>query len=152
MEESIKYANKQVRIRIGLGITILGFVVFVLGVDPAIFGLNQSPMVGIRQITVFLVGLGLICVGGYIALNALWNGKQKTIAGDIGLRLVATGYLISVVSGLADVFGFGNQPLPTPAFGEWQLMGVVIGEIVIAFGFLLLIPVPSRNRVKPWSG
>jgi hypothetical protein len=46
-----------------------------------------------------------------------------------------------MTSGLADIFGFGNQPWPqVPVFGRWQSRGVLIGEVVIGVGFLLLIP------------
>ena len=129
------------RIRVGLLITFIGLILYLLGAAPELFGANRSPVTGFLQISVFLVGLGLICLGGYITLNALWNGFEKSIAADIGLRLVSTGYVIAVVSGMADVFGFGNHPFPRiPYFGAWQAMGVLIGEAVIAFGFLLVIP------------
>ena len=129
------------RIRVGLLITFIGLILYLLGAAPELFGANRSPVTGFLQISVFLVGLGLICLGGYITLNALWNGFEKSIAADIGLRLVSTGYVIAVVSGMADVFGFGNHPFPRiPYFGVWQAMGVLIGEAVIAFGFLLVIP------------
>jgi hypothetical protein len=96
---------------------------------------------GFVQIAVFLVGLGIICLGGYISLAALWNGGPKSIASDIGLRLVGTGYVVAVASGMADVFGFGSQAFPAiPYFGSWQLAGVILGEAVIAAGLLLLIP------------
>jgi hypothetical protein len=97
--------------------------------------------VGFVQIATFLVGLGLICLGGYISLVALWNGGQKSIASDIGLRLVGTGYVIAVASGMADIFGFGSNNYPKiPVFGIYQQIGVLIGEVVIAVGLLLLIP------------
>jgi hypothetical protein len=83
---------------------------------------------------------------GYITLNALWNDKQKTIAADIGLRLVATGYVIAFLSGLADIFGLGSHAYPDlPDFGPLQAVGVMVGQGVIAVGFLLLIP-PWRKR------
>jgi hypothetical protein len=139
--------NKRLRVRLGLGFTFLGLIVFILGVDPGVFGLDRSPVVGFVQISVFLVGLAMICLGGYIALNTLWNGMQKSIAADIGFRLVATGYVIAMTSGMADVFGFGRQPFPEiPYFGPWQALGVMFGEIVIALGFLLLIPHPQRTE------
>ena len=73
---------------------------------------------------------------------------DRSIPADIGLRLVATGYVIAVFSGMADVFGMGSQSAPlAPYFGPVQALGVLIGEIVIALGFLLLIPiryVPSK--------
>ncbi|MBN2149461.1 MAG: hypothetical protein JW726_18880 [Anaerolineales bacterium] len=129
------------RIRFGLVTTILGFVVFLIGAAPGLFGLDRSPVVGFVQIAMFLVGLGVICLGGYISLAALWNGGPKSIASDIGLRLVGTGYVIAVASGMADVFGFGSQKFPmVPFFGPWQESGVIVGEAVIAVGLLLLIP------------
>ncbi len=131
----------QLRIRAGLFITLLGLFVFIVGAKPGWLGLDRSKVVGFVQIAVFLVGLALICFGGYVTLLALWRGKQRSIAADIGLRLVSTGYVITVFAGMADVFGLGSQPLPAiPYFGPWQASGVFIGQVFIAIGFLLLIP------------
>lgn len=140
-------SNGRLRIRLGLLVTILGFVIYLLGVDPGIFGLDRSPVTGFLQIATFLVGLAFMCIGGYIGLNALWNGAQKTIAADIGLRLVATGYVVAVATSMADIFGFGSQKLPNiPYFGPWQAVGFMISEAVIALGFILLIPYQSISR------
>ena len=129
------------RIRLGLGVTLAGFFIFMLGTRPGLFGLDRSPVIGFVQIAVFIMGLGIMCVGGYISLMALWKDRKPTIAADIGLRLVATGYVVSVFTGMADVFGFGSQALPSvPYFGEYQALGVQVGEVIIAIGFLLLIP------------
>lgn len=82
-----------------------------------------------------------ICIGGYVGISALWGKAQRSIIADIGLRLVSTGYVIAVFTGMADVFGMGAQPVPNvPYFGPWQAAGVVIGQIVIAVGFLMSIP------------
>jgi hypothetical protein len=149
-EESLRKSNHSLRLRVGLAVVILGLLVFTLGADPSLFNLDRSPIVGFVQIAVFLVGLAMICLGGYFTLNTLWNGKDKTIAADIGYRLVSTGYVIAVASGMADVFGFGSQPFPfIPYFGPWQASGVMIGEIVIIVGFFLLIPYPSRMQKNP---
>lgn len=138
---------RSFRIRFGLGFTILGLLVFMLGANPALFGLDRSPVVGFVQISVFLIGLAIICLGGYITLNTLWSGREKSIAADIGFRLVSTGYVISFTAGMADIFGLGNQPFPEiPFYGPWQAAGVVIGEVIIALGFLLLVPHPKRNE------
>jgi hypothetical protein len=134
------------RLRTGLTLTILGLVVYLLGVNPALFGVDRSPVVGFVQIAVFLVGLAMMCIGGYITLNALWNGAQKSILADIGLRLVSTGYLIAVACGMADLLGFGNHTFPRiPYFGPWQAGGVMLGEAVIILGFLMIIPYPTRR-------
>jgi hypothetical protein len=138
---------RSFRIRFGLGVTILGLLVFMLGANPALLGLDRSPVVGFVQISVFLIGLVMICLGGYITLNTLWSGREKSIAADIGFRLVSTGYVISFFAGMADIFGLGNQPFPEiPYYGPWQAAGVVIGQVIIALGFLLLVPHPKRNE------
>jgi len=134
------------RLRLRLAIAVFGLVVFVLGLNPGLFGLDRSPVVGFVQLAVFLVGLAIICLGGYLTLTALWGSQEKTIAADIGYRTVATGYVVVVASGMADVFGFGSQPFPaTPYFGQWQALGVMIGEIFIIIGFFLMIPYPKRR-------
>jgi hypothetical protein len=126
---------------------LVGFVVFVIGAVPGVFGLDRSPVIGFVQISVFLIGLGVICLGGYICMNGLWGKHQKTILADIGLRLVGTGFVIAVVSGLADVFGFGSQLSPEiPFYGPWQAMGVLFGEAVIALGFILQIPFSQKQK------
>jgi hypothetical protein len=131
----------RLRVRSGLFTTLLGFFVFIVGAKPAWLGWDRSSVVGFVQIAVFLVGLAIICLGGYIGLLALWGNALRSIAADIGMRLVSTGYVICVFAGMADVFGMGSHPLPAvPYFGPVQATGVVIGEMVIAVGFLLLIP------------
>jgi hypothetical protein len=138
---TVRKTNGSFRIRVGLGVTILGFIIYLLGAEPGIFLLDRSPVVGFVQIATFLVGLGFICLGGYISLAALWNGAPKSIASDIGLRLVSTGYVIAVACGMADVFGFGSNNYPQiPIFGVYQKIGVIIGEVVIAVGLLMLVP------------
>jgi hypothetical protein len=147
---TVRKTNGSFRIRVGLGVTILGFIIYLLGAEPGIFLLDRSPVVGFVQIATFLVGLGFICLGGYISLAALWNGAPKSIASDIGLRLVSTGYVIAVACGMADVFGFGSNNYPQiPIFGVYQKIGVIIGEVVIAVGLLMLVPF---KKPKPQIG
>ena len=134
-----KYPKR--RIRFGLATTLTGFVVFLVGARPDFIGMDRSPVIGFVQIAVFLIGLAIICIGGYISMMALWKDQKPSILADIGLRLVSTGYVICVFSGMADVFGLGSHLLPNvPYFGEWQARGVQIGEGFIAIGFLFLIP------------
>jgi hypothetical protein len=139
----------RTRIRSGLLLTLFGLLVFLIGARPALFGLDRSPVVGFVQIAVFLVGLAFVCIGGYIGLIFFWRKGDRTIAADIGSRLVATGYVVAVVSGMADIFGFGTQPLPqVPVFGPWQAIGVQIGEVLITIGFLLLIPFHWQRKAE----
>jgi len=137
------------RLRLGAGLTAAGLFTFMVGAKPDWFGWDRSPVVGFVQIAVFLGGLGFICLGGYLGLLTLWSGQTRTIIADFGLRLVSTGYVISIFSGMADLAGMGSQPLPgTPYFGPWQAMGVLIGQILIAVGFLMLVPYRSLTVGK----
>ncbi len=134
------------RIRTGLIVTLLGFALFILGAQPDILNLDRSQVIGFVQIAVFEVGLGLMCLGGYISLLAFWKRQTPSLSADFGVRLVATGYVISVISGMADVFGMGSHPLPgIPYFGVWQGIGVMIGQGVSSIGLLLLIPWGRKN-------
>jgi len=143
---SVRGLLARPRMQFGLGLAIFGFFVFTLGTDPGLYGLDRSPVVGFVQIAVLLVGLGMICFGGTVALNVLWEGLEKSIAADIGYRLVSTGFVFAAAAGMADVFGFGSQPFPAiPYFGPWQAAGVMTGEVIIILGFALMIPRPNRT-------
>lgn len=138
---------RRLRTQVGLVVLWIGLFFFLLGAKPQVFGMDRSPVIGFVQIAVFLTGLGIICVGGYITLAALWNGGPKTIVSDIGQRLVSTGFVIAVACGMADVFGFGSEVPPgIPTFGIYQTIGVLIGEIVIGIGFIMLIPFQGPPR------
>ncbi|HEY5731243.1 MAG TPA: hypothetical protein VIS72_14410 [Anaerolineales bacterium] len=135
------YRISYLRIRFSLLMVIFGFFVFAVGAKPGWFGWDRSPVVGFIQIAVFLIGLAMICIGGYVGLIALWGRDPRSIVADIGMRLVGTGYVVSVFTGMADVFGMGSHLLPTtPYFGPWQSGGVLIGQVVIVVGFLMMIP------------
>lgn len=130
------------RIQYGLIIAIGGFLVFLVGVKPEIFLLDRSPVLGFVQVAVMLVGLAIICVGGYLSISGLWKGQRPSIAAQLGVRIISTGYIIAVFSGFADIFGLGSHPYPEfiPYFGEWQARGVQIGEGFIAVGMLMMLP------------
>ena len=129
-------------LNISLALSLGGFFIFLLGADPGLFGLDRSPLIGFVQTATFSTGLALLCLGGFISLKICRRSdKTPSLAQDIGIRLVATGYLVALISGMADVFGFGTQAWPAPPFfGPTQAVGVVAGEFIIAIGFLLYMP------------
>jgi hypothetical protein len=148
VEPGFRVSN--LRIRFSLVCVGIGLLIFVVGAKPNWFGQDRAPVVGFIQIATFLIGMALICVGGYVGLAALWGQEPRSIIADIGLRLIGTGYVITVFTGMADVFGLGSQPLPdTPFFGPWQAGGVLIGQFVIAIGFLMLIPYHLHLKETP---
>lgn len=131
----------RVRIRICIYTILAGFLLMLLGAKPELFGLNRSPVVGFVQIMVMLLGIGIICLAGYYLVHTLWRKTTPSIASDIGVRLVSTGFVITLISGMADVFGFGSQPSPNvPFFGVWQARGMEIGLGIIAIGFIMMFP------------
>ncbi len=135
------------RLRVGLLSVLFGLFVFIVGAKPAWFGWDNSPVVGFIQVSVLLIGLGILCLGGYITIDTFWIGQERTIPADIGMRLVATGYVIAVFSGMADVFGLGTQVGPeAPFFGPVQAGGIIFGQAVIAIGFLMMLPFPYYRQ------
>lgn len=144
------YPLPRVRIRIAIAGILLGFLVMLIGAKPSWFGLDRSPVVGFIQIAVMLIGLAIICVSGYTAVHALWRRRQPAISADIGLRLVSTGYVVTLFSGMADVFGVGSHPLPgVPVFGVWQARGMEIGLALIAIGFVMMFPYKQKQKTEP---
>jgi len=142
----------KTRVQIGLGLAVFGYVLFLLGARPSLFGLDRSRVIGFVQISVFLVGLALITLGSYLALKAFWPEGKKTIAADIGSRLASTGYVICVFTAMADIFGMGSHRLPNVFFGPLQAQGMSIGMGTIALGFLLMVRYKrSKSRAKAES-
>ena len=138
------------RVRFSLICIGIGVFIFVIGAKPNWFGWSTVVEVGFVQIVVFLTGLGLICIGGFIGLSALWGKEQRSIIADFGSRLIGTDYVMALFAGMADVFGMGAQTLPdVPYFGPLQAVGVLIGQFVIAAGFLMFIPYHLRSREIP---
>lgn len=135
-------------VRFGLVVTLGGFIFFLIGARPSLFGLDRSPVVGFIQIAVMLIGIAVMCLGGYYTVKRLWCGEEVSISADIGMRLVASGYVFALFSGLADVFGIGSHPLPgVPYFGVWQARGMEVSLAIIAIGFIMMMPF-KRNQLN----
>jgi hypothetical protein len=137
------------RVRLGLLASFIGLSLLVFGARPNWLGIDRSPEVGFVQITICLIGLAIICLAGTISLTALWNGDEKSIVADIGIRLISTGYVIALFSGMADVFGMTvQQTIKKPFFGPWQQAGMELGMIIIATGILMIIPYKHLKITK----
>jgi len=141
MNNEPAFRVSYLRVRFSLISVSVGLIIFAIGAKPGWFGWDRASVVGFVQIVTLLIGLALICIGGYVGLSALWGREQRSIVADIGSRLIGTGYVIAVFAGMADVFGMGAQTLPeNPYFGPLQATGLLIGQFLIAIGFLMLIP------------
>jgi len=138
-----KASSESLRHRVWTGLVtmLIGLFIFTVGAKPEWFGLARSSGIGFVKITVFLFGLAIICLAGLVSVLALWKDLERSLLADIGIRLVGTGYVISVFAGFADFIGLGSESAShVPYFGPVQAAGVVIGQVVIATGFLMLIP------------
>ena len=127
--------------RAGVALIVTGFFVFVIGIFPALIRLDLTPGFGVTQILVFLVGIGLMALGGYVYMYATRQRvRQRRLRHEVGVRLVATGYVLCCVAAIADIIGIGshNSPeYPDPFFGLWQSSGVLLGVLVIVLGLFL---------------
>lgn len=140
------------RLRFSLTLLMVGFLVFILGIDPDLLGLNRGTSIGFVQIVVLLIGLGLITWAASLTLSSFWPKGEKSLLADFGSRTVATGYVLCVFAALADAFGLGTNPLPDVFLGVLQSRGVMIGMGVILIGFLMNVrwkfPKPLRSKAK----
>jgi hypothetical protein len=128
-------------------IDFAGLVLFLLGFNPGLFGLDRSSVMGYLQVIVFLIGLGMVTICTYSIESLLRpHGQLVTIREDIGIRLSATGYVLFAVSSTADLIGLGSHPLPgAPYLGVLQSIGLLIGTGVIILGLVMYHPGKAKN-------
>jgi hypothetical protein len=138
--------RKQVRrARRWMTVVLVGLFIFLIGVYPDLIGMDRSPVIGFVQIGVWLTGLAILLLGAYATVRVARNGLSTSLRADIGIRLIATGYVIAAVASLADFIGVGAQRMPLIAFGPVQVVGLVIGVLVSLLGVILYWP-PRRER------
>ena len=122
-------------------LVLLGFVVFLIGIQPDLIGMNRSPDVGFVQIYVWLTGLAVLLIGAYLTVRVVRNGRPLSLRAEIGVRLIATGYVLALAASFADFLGIGSHALRTGLyFGEVQVLGLVIGLLTCLLGVLLYWP------------
>ncbi|MGD2057293.1 MAG: hypothetical protein PVF85_04490 [Anaerolineales bacterium] len=133
------------RARRRMTVVLLGLFIFLIGVRPNLIGMDRSPVVGFVQIGVWLTGLAILLIGAYATVRVVRNGLSTSLRADIGIRLIATGYVIAAVASLADFIGVGAQRMPLIAFGPVQVIGLAIGVFVSLLGVILYWP-PRKER------
>lgn len=126
--------------RFSVALVVAGFFVFVIGVFPDIIRLNITPGFGVLQIITFLFGIGLMALGGYVYTYATRHrDREHRLRHEVGGRLIGTGYVLCIVSAIADIIGIGSHNIPesAPFFGLWQSGGVLLGVLIITLGLFL---------------
>jgi uncharacterized membrane protein len=127
-------------------LVLIGLFVFIIGVEPDLIGMDRSPVVGFVQVGVWLIGLALLLIGAYATVFVVRNGRPNSLRADIGLRLIATGYVLAAAASLADFIGLGAQNMPEIYFGPIQVLGLAVGVILSLLGVVLYWPRRERPR------
>ena len=137
---------RQVRwARRWMTLVLIGLFIFIIGVEPDLIGMNRSPAVGFVQVGVWLTGLALLLVGAYATVRVVRNARPNSLRADIGLRLIATGYVVAAVASMADFIGLGAQQIPYVNFGPIQVIGLVMGVLISLIGIVLYWPRRERQ-------
>jgi hypothetical protein len=128
----------------GIITAILGAVVTFIGLFPGVVGLEVLPGIGLLQLIIVLIGMGLLFFGAYVfAQNVYYPGVRHNLAQQIGTRLSMTGLVIAVASGLSDILGFGSHPpippVQRPFLGSWQTAGLIGGFVLASFGLIIFV-------------
>ena len=119
---------------------LIGLFIFLIGIYPNLIGMDRSSVVGFVQIGVWLFGLGILLLGATLAMKVIRNGYPTTLRSEIGLRLIATGYVLAVTASVADFIGIGSHALPGISYGPLQVIGLALGVMVSLFGVILYGP------------
>ena len=125
---------------------LIGLFVFIIGIYPNLIGMDRSPVVGFVQIGVWLLGLGILLLGATMTVRVIRNGRPNSLRSEIGLRLIATGYVFAVAASFADFLGIGSHALPGISYGPLQVTGLALGVLVSLFGVILYRPSKASNE------
>jgi len=126
--------------RIWISTILVGLLLFIIGINPNLIGMDRSPVVGFVQVGVWLFGLAMILFGAYAALRILRNKRALSLRAEIGERLIATGYVVAAAASLADFIGIGSHRIPDLIFGPIQVIGLIVGIVTAFVGIILYWP------------
>jgi hypothetical protein len=130
-------------------LVILGLLVFVIGINPDLIGMNRSRVIGFIQMGMWLSGLGVLLLGAALTVRVVRNGRPMSLRAEVGTRLIATGYVISAAASLADFLAIGSHRLPWVYLGPLQVAGLAGGVMVSLLGVLLYWPRTPRPPTEP---
>jgi hypothetical protein len=125
--------------RFAVALVVIGFFVFLLGVFPNVVRLDLTEGVGLLQIGLFLIGLTIMTLGGYVyAYATRHRARPHRLREDIGVRLMATGLVVAYATGFADLLGIGSHfGAERPLLGPLQALGIFLGVCIIGVGIIL---------------
>ena len=129
-------------------LVLLGLFITIIGVDPDLIGLDRSPVVGFVQIGVWSTGLAILLLGATLTVRVVRNSRPKSLRSEVGLRLIATGYVFAVAASFADFLGIGSHALPTIYFGPLQVIGLALSVLTSLLGLILYWPSQAKRSER----
>lgn len=125
----------------GIALGTLGAMLTLMGLFPGITGLEPTLGIGLVQIFVIVLGLSLLLIGGLFYVKfAFYAYEPSTLAQQIAVRLALSGIVFMLLTGLADVFGFGSNPrIPGSdiVIGPLQTIGLIGSFTIGSLGVIL---------------
>ena len=161
IESEVMKANRNPktmvrRIRAWMLVSLFGLLLFVVGINPGLFELDRSQVVGFLQIGLWCIGLSRFLLGLYFMVRIYRNGRSKTLLADVGVRLVSTGLVLSITASYADFLGIGSHNRSVLLFGPLQVIGLTLGIVVSLIGLVLYWPWQRKKKpqmeAEPESG
>jgi hypothetical protein len=146
---SSQLTKRQVRwARQWMTFVLIGLFIFIIGVEPDLIGMDRSPVVGFVQVGVWMTGLAFVLLGSYATVRVVRNHRPSSLRADIGMRLIATGYVVAAAASLADFIGIGSHQLPFVHFGPLQVVGLAVGVLLSLLGVILYWPRRGERRAE----
>ena len=120
---------------------VFGFLLLILAIAADYLGIDITPGFGVLQTVAFLSALTLLTLGTFLLLHAKRPKEApRSLQAEISTRLIATGLVLTYVTGLSDLIGIGTHVAPDfnrPFIGPLQVGGILIGVLLILFGLTL---------------
>jgi hypothetical protein len=120
---------------------VFGFLLLILAIAADYLGIDITPGFGVIQTVAFLSALTLLTLGTFVLLHSKRPKEApRSLQAEISTRLIATGLVLTYVTGLSDLIGIGTHVAPDfnrPFIGPLQVGGILIGVLLILFGLTL---------------
>lgn len=141
--------------QVGIALGALGVVLTFMGLFPGVTGVEPTIGIGLVQLVMILTGLSLLIIGAFIYVKyTFYTYIPANLAQQIAMRLSMTGLLLSAMSSMADILGFGSNIRSETVdivFGPWQAVGLIGGFLIASIGVLIYTLVgtfPDNDDIK----
>lgn len=136
-----KSNTKQIRSTVIILLILFGLLLLFLSMAADELGIDTTPGFGVIQMVSLLAGLTFLTLGAFLFLHGRRpKDAPQSLQAEISTRLIASGLVLTYVTGFSDLIGIGTHILPSfnrPFVGPLQLGGIIIGVALILFGLAL---------------